>query len=44
MVIEPQIKEGITRIEWLYPDEISKIKSQAWLSLMDLINTSIFKP
>jgi len=43
MVIEPQIKEGITRIEWLYPDEISKIKSQAWLSLMDLINTSIFK-
>jgi 8-oxo-dGTP pyrophosphatase MutT (NUDIX family) len=43
MVIEPQIKEGITRIEWLYPDEISKIKSQAWLSLMDMINTSIFK-
>jgi 8-oxo-dGTP pyrophosphatase MutT (NUDIX family) len=43
MVIEPQIKEGITRIEWLYPDEISKIKAQAWLSLMDLINTSIFK-
>ena len=43
MVIEPQIKEGITRIEWLYPDEISRIKAQAWLSLMDLINTSIFK-
>jgi 8-oxo-dGTP pyrophosphatase MutT (NUDIX family) len=43
MVIEPQIKEGITRIEWLYPDEISKIKGQAWLSLLDLINTSIFK-
>jgi 8-oxo-dGTP pyrophosphatase MutT (NUDIX family) len=43
MVIEPQIKEGITRIEWLFPDEISKIKAQAWLSLMDLINTSIFK-
>ncbi|MBG0858071.1 MAG: NUDIX domain-containing protein [Bacteroidales bacterium] len=43
MVIEPQIKEGITRIEWLFPDEISKIKAQAWLSLIDLINTSIFK-
>ena len=43
MLIEPQIKEGITRVEWLYPEEISKIKSQAWLSLMDLINTSIFK-
>ncbi|MCJ7449396.1 MAG: NUDIX domain-containing protein [Bacteroidales bacterium] len=43
MVIEPQIKEGITRIEWLYPDEISKIKGQAWLSLMDMINISIFK-
>lgn len=43
MVTEPQIKEGITRVEWLLPDEISKIKSSAWLSLMDLINTSIFK-
>jgi 8-oxo-dGTP pyrophosphatase MutT (NUDIX family) len=43
MVTEPQIKEGITRIEWLLPEEISKIKSSAWLSLMDMINTSIFK-
>ncbi|MGA1976254.1 MAG: NUDIX domain-containing protein [Bacteroidales bacterium] len=43
MITEPQIKEGITRVEWLLPDEISKIKSAAWLSLMDLINTSIFK-
>jgi 8-oxo-dGTP pyrophosphatase MutT (NUDIX family) len=43
MVTEPQIKEGITRVEWLLPDEISKIKSTAWLSLMDLINLSIFK-
>jgi 8-oxo-dGTP pyrophosphatase MutT (NUDIX family) len=43
MVTEPQIKEGITRVEWLMPDEISKIKSTAWLSLMDLINLSIFK-
>jgi 8-oxo-dGTP pyrophosphatase MutT (NUDIX family) len=43
MLTEPQIKEGITRIEWLLPEEISKIKSSAWLSLMDMINISIFK-
>ena len=44
MITEPQVKEGITRVEWLLPDEISKIKSNAWLSLMDMINTSILKP
>jgi hypothetical protein len=43
MVTEPQVKEGITKVEWLLPDEISKIKSTAWLSLMDMINISIFK-
>ena len=43
MVTEPQAKEGITRVEWLQPDEISKIKSTAWLSLMDMINIAIFK-
>ena len=43
MVTEPQIKEGITKVEWLSPDELSKIKKSAWLSLMDLINTSIMK-
>jgi 8-oxo-dGTP pyrophosphatase MutT (NUDIX family) len=43
MLTEPLPKEGITRVEWLLPEEISKIKSEAWLSLMDLINTSIFK-
>lgn len=42
-ITEPQIKEGITKVEWLRPKEISKIKDRAWLSLMDLINTSIFK-
>ena len=42
-ITEPQIKEGITKVEWLRPKEISKIKDKAWLSLMDLINTSIFK-
>jgi 8-oxo-dGTP pyrophosphatase MutT (NUDIX family) len=44
MVKEPQVKEGITRIEWLFPEEISKIKRSAWMSLMDMINTSILKP
>jgi len=44
MVTEPQVKEGITAVEWLFPDEISKIKSGAWLSLIDMINTSVFKP
>jgi len=43
MVTAPQIKEGITRVEWLLPEEISKIKGTAWLSLMDMINISIFK-
>jgi 8-oxo-dGTP pyrophosphatase MutT (NUDIX family) len=43
MIIEPQVKEGITKVEWLLPDEISKIKSSAWLSLMDVINSAVFK-
>ncbi len=43
MITEPQISEGITKVEWLSPDELSKIKSSAWQSLMDLINTSILK-
>ena len=43
MVTDPQIEEGITKVEWLSPDELSRIKSSAWLSLRDLINTSIMK-
>jgi hypothetical protein len=43
MTTKPQVKEGITKVEWLSPDELSKIKQSAWLSLMDLINTSIMK-
>ncbi len=43
MELEPQVDEGITRIEWLSPDELCKIKGNAWLSLMDLINTSILR-
>jgi 8-oxo-dGTP pyrophosphatase MutT (NUDIX family) len=41
MITEPQINEGITRVEWLSPEELIKIKSSAWLSLMDMINSSI---
>jgi len=41
MDIEPQTHEGITKVEWLWPDEISRIKKCAWLSLIDLINKAI---
>jgi hypothetical protein len=41
MITEPQVDEGITKIEWLLPDEIIKIKSGAWLSLTDMINLSV---
>ena len=43
MITEPQINEGITRVEWLSPDELSRIKDNAWLSLMDVINNSMLK-
>lgn len=43
MITEPQVNEGITKVEWLSPDELSKIKSSAWLSLMELLNTSVLK-
>jgi 8-oxo-dGTP pyrophosphatase MutT (NUDIX family) len=43
MKIEPQVSEGITKVEWLFPDELNSIKSSAWLSLMDLINCSILR-
>ena len=43
MVTEPQVEEGITKVEWLFPDELNSIKSSAWLSLMDLINDSVLR-
>ncbi len=43
MITEPQVEEGITKVEWLFPDELNKIKGNAWLSLMDLINSSILR-
>jgi 8-oxo-dGTP pyrophosphatase MutT (NUDIX family) len=43
MITEPQTDEGITKVEWLLPDELNKIKSSAWLSLMDIINSSVLR-
>lgn len=43
MIEVPQGEEGITRVEWLYPEEISRIRDTAWLSLMDLINLSVLR-
>lgn len=43
MNLEPQTEEGITKVEWLSADELSRIKGNAWLSLMDLIYKSVLK-
>jgi 8-oxo-dGTP pyrophosphatase MutT (NUDIX family) len=43
MVMDPQLEEGITKVEWLFPDELNRIKTTAWLSLMELINSSILR-
>ena len=43
LVREPQVEEGITKVEWLLPDELSKLRETAWLSLTDLINLSVLK-
>jgi 8-oxo-dGTP pyrophosphatase MutT (NUDIX family) len=43
IISQPQTNEGITKVEWLLPDEISKIKVGAWLSLSDIINSSILR-
>jgi 8-oxo-dGTP pyrophosphatase MutT (NUDIX family) len=43
MTFTPQTEEGITKGQWLFPDEISRIKPGAWLSLTDLINISVLK-
>lgn len=43
MITEPQVEEGITKVEWLLPDELNSLKTNAWLSLMDLINDSILR-
>ncbi|MGD0581947.1 MAG: NUDIX domain-containing protein [Bacteroidales bacterium] len=43
MISDPQTEEGITKVEWMSPDEISVIKGLAWMSLAELINTSILR-
>jgi 8-oxo-dGTP pyrophosphatase MutT (NUDIX family) len=43
LITDPQVEEGITKVEWLLPDEINYIKGTAWLSLMEVINSSILK-
>ncbi|MCU0361904.1 MAG: NUDIX domain-containing protein [Bacteroidales bacterium] len=43
LISSPQEKEGITKVEWLSPDELNRIKDNAWLSLMDLINISVLR-
>lgn len=43
LITEPQVNEGITKVEWLLPEELNKIKGNAWLSLMDIINSSILR-
>lgn len=43
MISEPQTEEGITKVEWLLPDELNNIKGNAWLSLMEVINSSVLR-
>ena len=42
-VSQPQTDEGITKVEWLLPDELNNLKTNAWLSLMEVINSSVLK-
>lgn len=41
MITQPQAEEGITHAEWLAPDEIAKIKSNTFQSLLDLLNHTL---
>ncbi len=43
LITDPQVEENITKVEWLLPDEINDIKGTAWLSLMEVINSSILR-
>jgi len=43
MISEPQSSEGITKVQWLFPDELNLIKGNAWQSLMEVINCSILR-
>lgn len=41
LVTDPQASEGITHAEWLTPDEIAKIRSNTYLSLLDLLHYTL---
>jgi len=41
MITQPEKKEGITEVAWLMPEEVSRIRSEIWLSLADMINKVI---
>lgn len=41
MITEPQAEEGITHAEWLTPQEIARIKSNTFQSLLDLLNYTL---
>ena len=43
MIINPQTEEGITNVKWLFPDEFNSLKSSAWISLMDMLNSFVLK-
>ena len=43
MITEPQTEEGITKAEWLLPDEFNNLKKSAWYSLMDILNSSVLR-
>ena len=43
MITEPLYAEGISKVEWLFPDELNKVKEKAWLSLMELINSTVLR-
>jgi len=41
MIALPEKNEGITEVGWFLPEEISNIRTEIWLSLMDMINKII---
>ena len=41
MITTPQTEEGITGVKWLLPEEFYDLKSFTWLSLMDMLNSSV---
>lgn len=41
MIRKPETRELISEVEWLLPDELTKIKKDVWQSLVDLINKAV---